>query len=145
MALVRSVPASSCAMRSSATSTYSSVISQPYALRPFFKAATALDPTPRYGSNTFPPGFVILRTNLSTKPTGNWQGWSVFSTWFDFTLGISQTSDGFFPSGFPDNRSEEHTSELQSLMRISYAVFCLKKKKKHDKNTILECTKNIKC
>src|SRR3546814_9742777 len=27
------------------------------------------------------------------------------------------------------NRSEEHTSELQSLMRISYAVFCLKKKK----------------
>src|SRR3546814_8852634 len=29
-------------------------------------------------------------------------------------------------------RSEEHTSELQSLMRISYAVFCLKKKKKQD-------------
>src|SRR3546814_10463433 len=29
-------------------------------------------------------------------------------------------------------RSEEHTSELQSLMRISYAVFCLKKKKKHN-------------
>src|SRR3546814_4187292 len=36
-------------------------------------------------------------------------------------------------------RSEEHTSELQSLMRISYAVFCLKKKKKHKKDT-----KNIK-
>src|SRR3546814_8340662 len=31
-------------------------------------------------------------------------------------------------------RSEEHTSELQSLMRISYAVFCLKKKSKKDKN-----------
>src|SRR3546814_8476760 len=31
------------------------------------------------------------------------------------------------------SRSEEHTSELQSLMRISYAVFCLKKKKKKDK------------
>src|SRR3546814_10236058 len=30
-----------------------------------------------------------------------------------------------------DYRSEEHTSELQSLMRISYAVFCLKKKKKY--------------
>src|SRR3546814_5305815 len=30
----------------------------------------------------------------------------------------------------PEQRSEEHTSELQSLMRISYAVFCLKKKKK---------------
>src|SRR3546814_7438069 len=34
----------------------------------------------------------------------------------------------------PDNtRSEEHTSELQSLMRSSYAVFCLKKKKKKKK------------
>src|SRR3546814_7502028 len=31
--------------------------------------------------------------------------------------------------GPSDNRSEEHTSELQSLMRISYAVFCLKKQK----------------
>src|SRR3546814_2680185 len=33
-----------------------------------------------------------------------------------------------------DGRSEEHTSELQSLMRISYAVFCLKKKKKIKNN-----------
>src|SRR3546814_9557372 len=32
-------------------------------------------------------------------------------------------------------RSEEHTSELQSLMRISYAVFCLKKKKKNTQTT----------
>src|SRR3546814_10364077 len=32
-------------------------------------------------------------------------------------------------------RSEEHTSELQSLMRISYAVFCLKKKKKYTNNS----------
>src|SRR3546814_10469366 len=32
-------------------------------------------------------------------------------------------------------RSEEHTSELQSLMRISYAVFCLKKKKKINKSS----------
>src|SRR3546814_2793756 len=34
-------------------------------------------------------------------------------------------------------RSEEHTSELQSLMRISYAVFCLKKKKQTNTETIL--------
>src|SRR3546814_10586230 len=33
-------------------------------------------------------------------------------------------------------RSEEHTSELQSLMRISYAVFCLKKKKTTEQRTI---------
>src|SRR3546814_4464972 len=32
-----------------------------------------------------------------------------------------------------DQRSEEHTSELQSLMRISYAVFCLKKKKQKNR------------
>src|SRR3546814_4475020 len=39
-----------------------------------------------------------------------------------------------------ENRSEEHTSELQSLMRISYAVFCLKKKKHYrSKNTYLAC------
>src|SRR3546814_3436951 len=41
-----------------------------------------------------------------------------------------------FGSGFAGTlavRSEEHTSELQSLMRISYAVFCLKKKKMQDK------------
>src|SRR3546814_8905845 len=34
----------------------------------------------------------------------------------------------------PRPRSEEHTSELQSLMRISYAVFCLKKKTHHSTN-----------
>src|SRR3546814_2898992 len=45
------------------------------------------------------------------------------------------------------SRSEEHTSELQSLMRISYAVFCLKKKKKktqqraHNNNKTLTQTK----
>src|SRR3546814_4953995 len=39
-------------------------------------------------------------------------------------------------------RSEEHTSELQSLMRISYAVFCLKKKtqRTHTHNTTTLCT-----
>src|SRR3546814_6966673 len=41
------------------------------------------------------------------------------------------------------NRSEEHTSELQSLMRISYAVFCLKKKKNKKNKRILIC-KNYK-
>src|SRR3546814_9029869 len=35
----------------------------------------------------------------------------------------------------PNDRSEEHTSELQSLMRISYAVFCLKQKQDNKSNT----------
>src|SRR3546814_2502419 len=55
---------------------------------------------------------------------------------------IEGISDGFVPGTFArhselvdstlsvSSRSEEHTSELQSLMRISYAVFCWKKKKK---------------
>src|SRR3546814_5962107 len=38
-------------------------------------------------------------------------------------------------TGYKRPRSEEHTSELQSLMRISYAVFCLKKKNTHIKQT----------
>src|SRR3546814_1079969 len=40
-------------------------------------------------------------------------------------------------------RSEEHTSELQSLMRISYAVFCLKKKNKHKNNHIAHVYENL--
>src|SRR3546814_2930602 len=51
--------------------------------------------------------------------------WQVASRSFARNFG-----GGAKPAGIP--RSEEHTSELQSLMRISYAVFCLKKKKKHN-------------
>src|SRR3546814_9496191 len=40
------------------------------------------------------------------------------------------------------NRSEEHTSELQSLMRISYAVFCLKKKKQTKRTYITSTNSN---
>src|SRR3546814_7655376 len=42
------------------------------------------------------------------------------------------------------HRSEEHTSELQSLMRISYAVFCLKKKKKHNETPMTDTTNTSK-
>src|SRR3546814_7392753 len=41
-----------------------------------------------------------------------------------------------FGFGGTNGRSEEHTSELQSLMRISYAVFCLQKHKKHKSHYI---------
>src|SRR3546814_7306398 len=44
------------------------------------------------------------------------------------TVGGADLTVGSIVHGLPDRRSEEHTSELQSLMRISYAVFCLKKK-----------------
>src|SRR3546814_5469493 len=43
----------------------------------------------------------------------------------------------------PGGRSEEHTSELQSLMRISYAVFCLKKKTNHQPlNNLIDLMNN---
>src|SRR3546814_9704629 len=50
------------------------------------------------------------------------------------------------PRILPDHapRSEEHTSELQSLMRISYAVFCLKKTNKRAKNTSTNAPPNSK-
>src|SRR3546814_10546173 len=59
------------------------------------------------------PGSVLTRTGLSIRePVDNAcaAGWNLWRV--------------------PASRSEEHTSELQSIMRISYAVFCLKKKKK---------------
>src|SRR3546814_2968327 len=51
-----------------------------------------------------------------------------FSTLTISTARSTRMNNGVVPS--ITRRSEEHTSELQSLMRISYAVFCLKKKKK---------------
>src|SRR3546814_10554378 len=54
------------------------------------------------------------------RAAASWATWDAVLTW---SLSI------------PVSRSEEHTSELQSLMRISYAVFCLKKKKRHIKRT----------
>src|SRR3546814_9424746 len=48
----------------------------------------------------------------------------------DAAGGLSWNGNATSLSALPPLRSEEHTSELQSLMRISYAVFCLKKKTK---------------
>src|SRR3546814_3327832 len=58
------------------------------------------------------------------------------------TLGRLAASDTLEVKGIHLNRSEEHTSGLQSLMRISYAVFCLKKKKKTQKKIITQKKKN---
>src|SRR3546814_5078441 len=62
--------------------------------------------------------------------------------------GVVLNKDGSFQRTLrfrgPDlERSEEHTSELQSLMRISYAVFCLKKKKKETTKLCTITNKNI--
>src|SRR3546814_10182608 len=57
------------------------------------------------------------------------------------TSTASPPSAGARASRHPPLRSEEHTSELQSLMRNSYAVFCLKKKHKHRQYTQHHTTK----
>src|SRR3546814_3787208 len=65
---------------------------------------------------------VIVRiTDLATVGL-----WALVSSLMAFARSVDVWSRGV--SAFVAQRSEEHTSELQSLMRISYAVFCLKKK-----------------
>src|SRR3546814_9379479 len=67
---------------------------------------------------------------IHPSPT-NPDGIEYRDTWVSYP-GRYKGSDTFSPMGpwlvTKDERSEEHTSELQSLMRISYAVFCLKQK-----------------
>src|SRR3546814_9132773 len=53
-------------------------------------------------------------------------------------IGVWLPAIGILPGSIPIGRSEEHTSELQSLMRISYAVFCLKKQKTTPNNKLLQ-------
>src|SRR3546814_7430477 len=72
---------------------------------------------------------VLLRLRGSGATTGDYcYGHSVV---VDGTWGAATEQDIVVPASLAigSAQSEEHTSELQSLMRISYAVFCLKKKK----------------
>src|SRR3546814_9397015 len=75
--------------------------------------------------------------SVSKQPDGSWRYWCV------------PADSGVYQDDWPlgerlaretvaQMRSEEHTSELQSLMRISYAVFCLKKKKTKQTNNMRE-------
>src|SRR3546814_3219066 len=65
---------------------------------------------------------------LRRPPVGQRAGLVIFRTLIVEMMAQFMTNDRA-------DRSEEHTSELQSLMRISYAVFCLKKKKSNKKLT----------
>src|SRR3546814_9187514 len=75
------------------------------------------------------PPHDALACGRSTWPGRPASGWSSPSS----TIGTPLTIVACTPCGFDvQRRSEEPTSELQSLMRISYAVFCLKKKHKNN-------------
>src|SRR3546814_1230253 len=58
--------------------------------------------------------------------------------------GVSRRRGPLAAHGPAQQRSEEHTSELQSLMRISYAVFCLKKKKNKSHKQYTDRKANMK-
>src|SRR3546814_6226756 len=69
---------------------------------------------------------MILRSDSAVRASSS----SLWSRAKALKRRTASSSTGFTRSlRSPSTRSEEHTSELQSLMRISYAVFCLKKKK----------------
>src|SRR3546814_5036955 len=74
--------------------------------------------------NAEDPLFILYTSGSTGKPKG------VLHTTGGYLLFVSYTHECVFDLREDDiYRSEEHTSELQSLMRISYAVFCLQKKK----------------
>src|SRR3546814_3610994 len=75
----------------------------------------ARQPAPRRGSRVQPPARITGRTRSPRTAPGQSRGTAAR---------LPRPT-----SPLAAERSEEHTSELQSLMRISYAVFCLKKKK----------------
>src|SRR3546814_5678517 len=84
-------------------------------------------------------GFALGATKYSMGTAAR-MGPGYFPFWLGVCmalLGSSVTLNAMRAKAEEVPRSEEHTSELQSLMRISYAVFCLKKKKqnKHEKVT----------
>src|SRR3546814_8218420 len=68
-------------------------------------------------------GFETVITGRDGHSSATHRGVNAISAAAELVLELERIAAGF-------RRSEEHTSELQSLMRISYAVFCLKKKKK---------------
>src|SRR3546814_6183759 len=71
-----------------------------------------------------PMGIALLRDALYVTDTGNHALRKISVHDGDFETVLGSGRSGASAGG----RSEEHTSELQSLMRISYAVFCLKQK-----------------
>src|SRR3546814_1485464 len=95
----------------------------------------------RLADTAHPDDYVVLPERLTKEPVGpvvrsDDEQWYEINKWVLNALfaaeemGVTRANAARMRM-----RSEEHTSELQSLMRISYAVFCLKKKKRTQKDT----------
>src|SRR3546814_8424009 len=76
-------------------------------------------------------------SSAGTLPMAPAAAWDKAVKWSDSSVSHIQSA-----AARRKSRSEEHTSELQSLMRISYAVFCLKKKKTQNKPNKAYCHTN---
>src|SRR3546814_4735467 len=99
-------------------------------------AVTVTSFLPKLGMERLGP-----RPNMNTKGRKHWtKSWSIgmsfarrAPSWAPLSCGFSAIFAKTAPNRSPrSQRSEEHTSELQSLMRHSYAVFCLKQKNIED-------------
>src|SRR3546814_10646759 len=69
-----------------------------------------------------------MKAAAQAGSSGDMESWRDETTVLHGDSGLTADSAVVPPIHYSATRSEEHTSELQSLMRISYAVFCLKKK-----------------
>src|SRR3546814_7287391 len=112
------------------------------ALPSLFAVAVSVFSAPRFASYpSFPNGEMasVIPAIHGLKRSNACQGMpacAIAETYLARALSFSFSLSGG-PSGSSASaatRSEEHTSELQSLMRISYAVFCLKKKNQQNKH-----------
>src|SRR3546814_5453585 len=87
----------------------------------------------RYGFGE-PTGIDLTGENAGIVPSREWKAKHRPEPWYPGETVIAGIGQGYWvATTLQLARSEEHTSELQSLMRISYAVFCLKKKKNKNK------------
>src|SRR3546814_1957366 len=75
--------------------------------------------------------FAVLGTGAASSPIGGCQ-LTCYVAGIEAYFDYRNSEGGVHGRQLVIGRSEEHTSELQSLMRISYAVFCLKKKKEKE-------------
>src|SRR3546814_9785130 len=106
--------------------------------RPTCKGSANAGGAPLIARSLLP--LIVLMGIANDRPVGLQGSYGVWVTWLHLEpkrphgVGSSQATRSFRQGpacpwpGALHPRSEEHTSELQSLMRISYAVFCLKKK-----------------
>src|SRR3546814_10555197 len=109
-----------------------------------FRSRRSSDPDERLIRRHFPKVCASPFYAKSLPTNANLRVWIAGDAWVSRTPCKPQKCFGFFrtardvwgrgPGGDGGIRSEEHTYELQSLMRISYAVFCLKKKKIRQNN-----------